>query len=61
MMLTAQGGCIIFENLDTSAVKKITVDITGSSNLRIEGGDTNLKKTIEVKPGSSSDVYLRLL
>lgn len=52
---------MIFENLDTAANKKITIDIAGSSNLRIEGGDTNLKKTIEVKAGSSGDLYLRLL
>jgi len=39
---------------------KITVDIEGSSNLRIDGGETFIKKTIEVKAGGRGDVLLRL-
>lgn len=60
MMLCEQGGAIVFSNNDTSG-KKITVDIEGSSNLRIEDGDTFLKKAITVHGGSKGSVILRLL
>jgi hypothetical protein len=46
--LTSAGGVLVFENSDQSNVK-LTLDITGSSNLRIENGDTFLKKTVEIK------------
>lgn len=38
MMLTDQGGCMVFENSDSESAKKIGVNIEGSSNLRIDGG-----------------------
>ena len=43
--LTANGGCIVFENAGEQALK-VTVDITGSSNLRIDQGESMNKKTV---------------
>jgi hypothetical protein len=60
MMLCDQGGAIVFTNKDQSG-KKITVDIDGSSNLRIDDGDTFTKKAITIHGGSKGSVILRLL
>jgi hypothetical protein len=61
MILTDQGACMVFNNQDGDRAKKITVDIEGSNNLRIDGGDTFLKKTITVQPMNRGNVIMKLL
>lgn len=52
MMLSDQGGCMVFDNSDSNKGKMISVDIEGSSNLRIDGGETFLKKDVKVEPNN---------
>lgn len=61
MMLTDQGGCMVFENSDSENAKKIGVNIDGSQNLRIDGGDTFVEKSITVQPNNRNSVIMKLL
>lgn len=61
MMLTSIGGCILFHVHDTNKGRKITVDIEGSQNLRVEDGDTFLKKTVEVGSGQQKACILKTI
>lgn len=61
MLLMGTGGAMIFNNSDGDKAKKITIDIEGSENLRIEEGDTFLKKCITVEPNGRGHILLRCL
>ena len=60
-MLCDNGGALVFTNFCNSG-KKVTIDIEGSTNLRIDDGDTFLKKMITVRGDESQGfVIFRLL
>jgi len=66
-VIADDGGAIIFENTGSSNEstcnnKIVTVDLTGSINVMIDGGDT-LKWIEEVilKPGQSASVMLSIV
>lgn len=61
MMLTSQGGVMVFENTDSNNAKKIGVNIDGSQNLRIQDGDSFLKKSIIVQPNNRNNVIMKLV
>lgn len=60
MLLTAQGGAMVFTNNGGQGMA-ITVDIEGSSNLRIQDGDTFLKKEVTCHGGSRGFCIMKLL
>lgn len=61
MLLTNAGGVLIFDNNDGNSAKAIKVDISGSSNLRLDGGETFTEKTVTVQPNNKGSAFLRLL
>lgn len=61
MMLSAAGGCVLFTVTDQNRGRKITCDIEGSENLRVDEGDTFLKKTVQVGAGEQSAIMLRTI
>jgi hypothetical protein len=52
---------MVFENSDSENAKKIGVNIDGSQNLRIDGGDTFVEKSITVQPNNRNSVIMKLL
>lgn len=61
MHLTSAGGCILLKNNSSNKDYIVTVDIDGSVNLRIDEGDTMVKKDVRITAGSTNSAILKTL